>query len=65
MTFQDPKIQGRIRSCNKCSASIIWLRTHNYKSIAINAGTVLLSETLYDPVVGHVPHFITCKGKHK
>ena len=60
--IQDRKIEARIRSCNRCSGGIIWLRTNGGKRIPIDADTVEEFDHIYDPQK-HRCHFQGCRKK--
>jgi hypothetical protein len=64
MTYQDPKIQARVRSCRSCSAPIIWLRTVKGKKMPVDASSVTGDETLFE-YGKHVSHFSTCPNSEK
>jgi hypothetical protein len=62
--LQDRKIQGRERSCSKCSAPIIWLVTYMGKKVPVDAGGVIGNEQVFDREK-HTPHWSVCKGNSK
>lgn len=56
----------RAKPCTSCQAPIIFLPTPNGKRMPIDAASVALEDTAYDPK-RHKSHFATCTdpAKHR
>lgn len=54
----------RIRSCNSCSAAIIWLVTSTGRKMPTNPEGVTAQDWYFDPK-RHVSHFATCPNANK